>query len=446
MDDKHEEAVLLVSCLGDDDTGGGLFSYDGDRVERIDRLSTTGISLAGDRLVRVLWSRGAGPGETLIYDSRGVQKYLRVDELWEPHDIVWDGDHFIAVSPMQNSVLWISPSGEIVQRWRAPGDEDAWHLNCLLIRDGQLLVCAFGRFLRHREWVQDMKRTTGIVFDPSTGENVLEGLSQPHHPRFLDGAWVICNSITGELVRIDALTKTVMDRLALRGYTRGIGVSDELLFVGESAHRHLGPRPDSTAQIAIVCRRTWRLLDRLNLPCREVYDLVVVPRSVADGARCGFRTNPQRAAERDQYAMFDAVGVEPARLWATGDPLSPDACSVRIEAVLPQKLPRDSVVEVECTVENLGRAILVSAPPNPVHISYKWFCNDKRGHLEEIEGLRTMLPYALPPKHSLLSRLKIRTPPTAGQFALHITLVQEQVAWFDDLSNANCLAQMVEVD
>ncbi len=131
-DGTHEDCVLLISCLGDNDTGGGLFCYDGDRVERIDRLSATGMALAGGLFIRSLWTPGGGPGEILVYDARGVLNYLRIDDLWEPHDILWDGQHLVAVSSMQNTVLWISLSGQIVRRWHAPGIGDAWHLNCLV--------------------------------------------------------------------------------------------------------------------------------------------------------------------------------------------------------------------------------------------------------------------------------------------------------------------------
>jgi hypothetical protein len=440
-------AVVLASCLGDEDTGGGLFSFDGHCVERIDRLSSTGLSIAEDRLARLLRSRGDtdSSGEILIYDSQGVRGYHRVDGLADPHDIVWDGQHFIVVSSFTNSVVWISPSGEIVRKWQAPGEGDARHLNCLLIKDGRLLVCAFGRFTRHRQWTEDLSSKSGIVFDLETDEDVLTGLSHPHQARFLDGAWAVCNSMARELLRIDPSTSSVVGRLQLDGYTRGITVTDDLLFVGESANRGLNPGTEKTAQIAVVCRKTWRLLDRLILPCREIYDLVVAPRSLEEGVRRGFRTNPQRVAEQDQYAMFDSVGIKPVRLWATGDPLPPEACKITIRADIPSTLPPDALFELHCAVHNLGQAILVSAPPNPVHISYKWFHAGTGTRVEGMEGLRTKLPQSLHPHQALSCKLKVDTPKTEGQFVLLLTLVQEHIAWFDDLSASNSVSRSVQI-
>jgi len=439
--------VVLASCLGDEDTGGGLFSFDGHCIERIDRLSSTGLSIAGERLARLLRSRGDtdAPGEILTYDVQGVRGYYRVDGLADPHDILWDGYQFIVVSSFTNSVVWISPAGDIVKRWQTPGEGDARHLNCLLMKDGRLLVCAFGRFTRHRQWTEDLSSPTGIVFDLETDENVLTGLSHPHQARFLDGAWTVCNSMTRELLRIDPLTRSVVGRLQLDGYTRGIGVSDDLLFVGESANRGLNPGTEKTAQIAVVCRKTWRLLDRLILPCREIYDLVVAPRSLAEGARRGFRTNPQRVAEQDQYAMFDSVGIEPVRLWATADPLPPEACKIAIRADIPSTLPPDSLAELHCSVQNLGQAILVSAPPHPVHISYKWFYAETGTRVEGMEGLRAKLPQSLHPCQVESCTFKVTTPKVEGNFVLLLTLVQEHVAWFDDLDPLNSFIHPINI-
>jgi len=116
VSDGRDDQVLLISCLGEQ-TGGGLFAYDGKTLEQLDNLSTTGLALADGRLGRLLWSSGeAGSvGELLIYDVTGVESYLRIDSLREPHDLAWDGREFLAVSTLSNSVLWLSASGEITR-------------------------------------------------------------------------------------------------------------------------------------------------------------------------------------------------------------------------------------------------------------------------------------------------------------------------------------------
>jgi hypothetical protein len=440
----RSEDVLLASSQ-DEDTGGGLFAFDGRNLERIDRLSCGGLCLAEGRLVRSLWSELAdAPGEVLVYDERGVVRYLRIDPLEAPHDIAWDGRHLVAVSTGNNRLLWVAPSGEVVRTWQAPGQGDAWHLNCLTFHDGRLLVSAFGRYPRHRDWAGRLTEPAGILFDVETGRDVLGGLQCPHHPRFVDGAWLVCNSAGQELVHVEPQTGAVRRRLALAGWTRGVAVSDDRLFVGESARRRDAGQW-STASIAVVCRRTWTLLGRLPLPCREVYDLILAPGALLEGIRRGFRTNAQRVAEQEQYALFARAGVEPARLWATGDPLPPEACRVHLAADVPNLLETDADLELSCTLENAGSALLVSAPPNPVLLSYRWFEAATGRWLDRPEALRTRLPHTLVPGRPAACRMKVRAPAAPGMYRLRITLVQEHVAWFDDLHDENACEQRVEV-
>jgi acetolactate synthase-1/2/3 large subunit len=444
---KYEQTdrLLIASCLGDNDTGGGLFSFDGQHIDQIDRLSSTGLCVAGDRLIRLLWSSGEGSvGELLVYDAHGVERYYRIDQLAEPHDIAWDGQAFVAVATLANSILWISPSGTIVRTWQASGNGDSWHLNSLFMKDGALFVAAFGRFQKNREWADRLSGGTGFVFNLATGQAILTGLSAPHHPRFVDSAWVVCNSALNEVLQISASEGAIQQRLQLNGWTRGIAISNDLLFIGESANR-FDAKTGMTASIAIVSRRNWVLLDRIPLPCREIYDLVLVEPRLLQGIRRGFRTNPLRAAEQDQYAMFRQVGVEPVRLWATGDPLPPEACKVKIEADLPTVLEAESVVDLECTIENQGTAFFVSAPPNPIHISYKWLEAVSGTPVRGIEGVRSRLSQALPPFQAISCKFKVVAPPLVGDFILRVTLVQESVAWFDNLDVTNSISRPVQI-
>jgi acetolactate synthase-1/2/3 large subunit len=434
---------VLVSSQ-DHDTGGGLFAWDGQTLEQIDRLSTGGLCVAEGRLFRSLWAALAdAPGELLTYDERGIQRYHRLDMLAGAHDILWDGQQLIAVSTASNSVLWISAAGEVTRTWQAPGQGDAWHLNCLCQEQGHLLVSAFGRFARHRDWTERSAEPLGILFDLESGQDVLTGLIRPHHPRFIDGAWLICNSAGQEVHHIESSSGAVRRRLVLAGWTRGVAVTDDFLLIGESALRRDTGRW-STANVAVVCRQTWSVLTRVPLPCREIYDLVLAPSQLLAGLRRGFRTNTQRAAEQDQYTLFAAAGVQPLRLWATGDPLPAEACRVHISAAVPTVMEVDAEHVLSCVVENAGNALLATAPPHPVHLSYKWL--DAQGlWLREPEGLRLRLPHSLIPRRPAKCRLKVWAPAKPGRYRLRITLVQEEIAWFDELHPENGCEYPVEV-
>lgn len=434
----NDDVTLLVSGFGEH-SGGGIFAISGRGVEQVDALSSTGLAVARGRLARLVRSATEHYGsELLLYDANGVERYARLDEVVDPHDVVWDGTHYVVASTTANSLFWLSPFGEVVRQWQAPGEGDAWHLNSLVVADGRLCAAAFGRFERHRDWTSHKDDGSGIVFDVETGRDLVTGLACPHHPRRVDRSWIVCNSAQRELLELDDDGR-IRRRLELRSWTRGLAVANRTLFVGESSTRD-GPDEGSEASIAIVSRSGWRVLDRIELPCEEIYDIVVAPPELVDGVRRGFRTNPLRTAERDQLALFDQVGARPERLWATGDPLAPEHCRVELAVELPQTLSAGTWHEVTCRIENLGPAFLVSAPPHPVHISYRWVAGSTSD-----EGDRTRLPQSIAPKSSLECYLGVRAPAKPGAYELQVTLVQEGVAWFDDLDPRNAWVRTVLV-
>jgi hypothetical protein len=442
-DGAGEGLVLLASGFGDD-TGGGLYALEPGGFRPVDRLASTGLWSDGERLVRLLRSAdpGGSVGEILVYDARGVSAYLRVDRLRDPHDVLVEAGRIVAASPLRNEILWIGFDGVVERAWRAPGDGDAWHLNGLVVHEGRLLVTAFGRGLHHRAWHADLARPTGVLVDVATGEDVLRGLVCPHTPRFLDGRWTVCNSGRRELLQLEPGGAPAA-RVELGGWTRGLAAAADVLFVGVSADRSAGP--DAHAFVAAVDRADLRVAGRWPLPCREVYDLVLVPPALVEGTRTGFRTNAERVAEAAQHGLFEAVGVEPVRLWATADPLPSAACRVRIECEPPSRLEPGELREVACTVENRGAAILVSAPPHPVHVSYRWSGPAGAAAAALRDGLRTRLPAALPPGERCVVRVPLLAPEEPGSWELRLTAVQEQVAWFDDLDPASGLRARVEV-
>jgi len=113
---------------------------------------------------------------------------------------------------------------------------------------------------------------------------------------------------------------------------------------------------------------------------------------------------------------------------------------------MPPQVPTDTFVELECTVENLGTAELVTAPPNPVHLAYRWLHGTTVVPVAAANEPRFALPRPLPPRESLACSLRVRTPSVEGEYILCLTLVQEDVAWFDDVDAASACRQIVRVD
>lgn len=438
---------LLVSAFDDEDDRGGIFSFSGKHLEQLDELPSTGLAWDGKgRLARALRSKSeAGSlGEVLVYDPQGIRCYLRVDELADPHDLLWDGDGLVAVSPARNHVLWLTSSGFVRRRWRAPGADESWHLNCLTRTPAGVFASAFGKFSETRMWANPGAEGAGFVFNLETGEDVVLGLNRPHHPRLLDGRWYICNSGSGDLVEVGE-DGTVLRRLELGGWTRGLAASEQFFFVGVSALRHSDPSRGSTtrgmAEVAVVSRRDWSVVARLPIPCREIYDLVMVPPVVVASVRRGFRTNPSRVAGAGVADLFEFR--TPQHIVWPDQPVATSECRVSIKGCIARRLPPSARVEIPYSVTNHGRAVLGSGGINPVMVSYRWFAGD--GVDDVIDGIRHSLPGLLFPGTSARGTLVVTTPPRRGRWRLRLSLVQERIAWFDDLDPRNGVEHVVKV-
>ncbi|HEX4805469.1 MAG TPA: DUF4915 domain-containing protein [Conexibacter sp.] len=433
---------IVITAFGDRDTGGGAFVLEEGGVRRLDWLASTGLAVdpAGGRVARLL--RDAGElGEVLISDERGIQLYRRVDALVDAHDAVWHDGRLVVASTSANSLLWLSSGGDVVGSWKAAGEGDAWHLNSLLVHDGRLLACAFGRFADHRGWaVGGAGRGQGLVFDVESGETVLSGLTCPHHPFRLDGRWAVCDSADGALVVFEEDGRRIAARVPLGGWTRGVAVAGDRLHVGVSARRQ--ERPGARAAVVTLDRRTLAELGRTEVPAREIYAIAAVPDALVAGLERGFRTNVARAADADQHALFRAAGVEPELLWAVSDPLPEAGCRTTLEASPPSELLPGEAVELRWRLTNRGGAVLPMAHPHPVHVGARWFTDD--GEVVA-QHERAELVRSVPPGATVDGTIMLTTPAHEGALVLRLSPVQEFVRWFDDVDPANGVQARVTV-
>jgi Domain of unknown function (DUF4915) len=424
-----ESAHVVLSCFGQ--RGGGLYALGELGPLRIDPLESTGLRLREQSFLRVLWapSDATSAGELLIYDTLGLRKYFRIDALRDPHDIAWDGSHIRAVSAIRNSVFRIAPDGEVVDEWRPSIVPDAWHLNCLAVVDGRVVVTAFGRFDESRGWRDGRSQDTGFLFDIAAEHDVLRGLTTPHSPTFHDGSWFICEAASGSLSEYSE-SGELLRRLQLRGWTRGLAIGDGLMFVGESAQRY-GVPTSAVASVAVVSRDSWEVIERIPVPAAEIYDITLVPEDVFRGIRRGSDTNLFRVAQSG-----DPGGH------ATSLPLDPADRRVALDVDMPRVATSGASALLEVEVRNLGQAVLASIPPFPIQVAYRW----RRMGSQGISGEgRAVLTSPLAPQESGVVALYVDVPVHPGRYELHIDVVQENVAWFGDRDATSARTQLVEV-
>jgi hypothetical protein len=443
--DGSSDQVLLIGIINGLASGAGLYLFDGDQIQRLDTLATAGLQVAGDHLVRMLSSdtEPESCGELLFYDRVGVERYARITALSDAHDLTWDNDSIVCTATGINSLLWVTLFGEIRRVWRAPGENDAWHLNGLWCHRGKIYLSAFGIFKRHREW-NEGGRANGIIYNLSDERVEISGLNCPHNPVFLHEGWLVCNSGTAELFNLGA-DGQLKRRLQLNSWTRGFSYSDGYYFVGESADRKQ-LTAGACAHLAIVNRRSWQVCDRFAVPGTEITFLALVPRLWLGALRTGFRTNQLREANYDNHNLLRTTGTDPLHILNLSEPLPREAFKIRVRADVPREVTTGSRFRAEVSLENLGTGILASTAPCPVHLTYRWF---KRNGQEEVEqpeeGFRTRLPRPLPPRYSLECHMTVLVPPDPGSYRLQISLIQEWVMRFDCADPDNAYSANIEV-
>jgi hypothetical protein len=406
----------------------------------LDDLATSGLALGGRRLWRVLRAPGeqTSTGELLSYDARGVRSYQRLDAVRDPHDVVWFSGAPHVSSSWDDTVWRIATGGEAVRVWQGSAVPDAWHVNSMTVVGGALHVCAFGRFRRHRGWKDDDRDGAGFVHDLRTGRDVLTGLAHPHTPRRRGDRWYVCESTRGLLTELD-LDGTVLRTAAVRRFTRGLALVGHWALVGGNAHRG---RDDDRGEVVVVDLRSFDVVDRIPMPCLEVYDILPVPAAVVRGVAAGFGANAARAAEQhrvgsrppDRRPTPDdaAVRLVPARvaagLAAAGAGLEPGAgarCAVR--GALPVEMVAGAVTVVPVDVVNRTDVPLATVPPRPVKLGARWRRLDDRG---TVANPLVPLPRVLPPGTRTAVEVPLEVPAEPGRYEVRVALRQHGLGWF----------------
>jgi hypothetical protein len=95
-------------------------------------------------------------------------------------------------------------------------------------------------------------------------------------------------------------------------------------------------------------------------------------------------------------------------------------------------------------VTNASNADLMSVPPHPVHLSYHWL-DITSGEIIIHDGLRTRLSPKLSAQTSEVYDMAVVPPARPGRYLLRATLVQENIAWFDDLPTHAYADALIEV-
>jgi hypothetical protein len=108
------------------------------------------------------------------------------------------------------------------------------------------------------------------------------------------------------------------------------------------------------------------------------------------------------------------------------------------EAHVPQEAAANLTLAVPVTLRNGGNRVW---PASLVFISYHWFRDDT---LIVWDGVRTRLPRDVRAGGRASLAVRVKTPAEPGAYVLHLTLVHENVSWFEN-KGANTFSRPIVV-
>ena len=337
-----------------------MFVVNDGHVDTIDERPTTGLFFdeGTGRWLRATSARELSSvvGEVIEYSGspRGVRVRCLATVL-DAHDVLLTPNRCLAVSTLDNSLVELGG-----RRPRSvhvlPGEPDSWHFNCVADVQGELFASAFRRGGTFRQWAEN-PYGSGCVFSLATGGVVADGLSMPHSPRLVDGLWLICDSARNDLIEVDPEHPSERVRtVGLGGYTRGLDLDDDHLYVGISPERKNGVDASATASLAIVDRKSWNLVDRVPVACPEVYDVRLVPK----WAIRMLETPVPESRITDGRDLATAERPSGSTVGSTGIP-----AGLSVRFVPPKNVHTGDVFHVSTRVEHSGSAPLVASRDHP---------------------------------------------------------------------------------
>jgi hypothetical protein len=113
-----------------------------------------------------------------------------------------------------------------------------------------------------------------------------------------------------------------------------------------------------------------------------------------------------------------------------------EACRTLLRAVVPGEMQTGSDAAVSVRLTNQAATPLESGFPYQTQLGYRWL-DDRGREADSNQRIRTPLPRPLAPGDTLEASMRVVAPRSPGRYVLRLSVVQEGVAWFDDVDPNN---------
>lgn len=251
---------------------GGFFLVNDNIVHKVDNINSTGLSYKGKRLFR-----GIQPGTLLmVHDLNSAVttsefKHNKFDDI---HDVFDDESACFVVGTSNNAILRVDYLGNVTEEWQVNSVQDSCHVNCLTKWNGRIVFSAFGDFTEQRGY-KSGTIGTGFVQDLLTGNRIIKNLSQPHSLTVYGENLLIANSESKSISEYSGDGKFIREK-QLDGYTRGVFVSGNVIYVGLSKTRNIKDNLHDSAFLVALRADDWEEISRIRIPAEEIYSIIII--------------------------------------------------------------------------------------------------------------------------------------------------------------------------
>ncbi|MEF3312886.1 DUF4915 domain-containing protein [Paenibacillus sp. GYB004] len=281
------DSKLLVSCPVSGPDEGGLFLLDfkQNSLKKLYTGGCMGMAWVKDRLIVA-----TNQNQLLCLNSR-YQITARQDcGQMDLHGVIKYNDDIVLVVETENNAIGcyeaaaLKRIGEIRLN---PATRDVHHLNDIWLDSGLLYASMFSPY---GKWHKQPMNVSGAIivvnlgtFNPyvplalnPANHVVVKNLYMPHSVLTYKNKLSYCNSMAFQTVI--GGTQTVQ----LAGFTRGLAVTDELVFIGQSRMRHVLRIPHKFSNCSLdggvhVYDPKLRISRFVSLPAQQVYQILICP-------------------------------------------------------------------------------------------------------------------------------------------------------------------------
>ncbi|MFP3122358.1 TIGR03032 family protein [Ectobacillus funiculus] len=280
-----DNCKLLITCCNEN---GGLyliqFKDQQYELKKILNIECRGVAKYGSSFVIISNTDGI----LILDENLNIIKRKALPKELDLHGVAIDNDKAYIVETKTNSIGIYDLQNNlerIDEITFSPENEDVCHVNDLFIANGKLYVSMFSyplkkNFLSFVSYSPQKTIQQGVILEYSLQERKIskichDKLFQPHSVLLYDDQLYYC--VSSKLL-VNRNEDVIFKGL---GYTRGLAIKNQMMFIGQSESRHLEILLEEHTNLLLDCGIYVHDIDTklssfIHIPAKEIYGILIV--------------------------------------------------------------------------------------------------------------------------------------------------------------------------